>query len=1573
MDELLAPHTKLPVIEAEGRTLLEPNHIYLCPPGMVAHAEGAHVYFALRPEGSAPCLTVNIYFKELAEACGEEAIGVVLSGAGADGSEGVKKISDCGGKVFVQDPADAEFAGMPQSAISTGCVRGIAPAGEVWSLIAKAKSGEYISLKEPGDCQVTPANNARSDPTDGAYEPLFAYLNDYFHLDFSNYRIQSLGRRIERRMGLLSIETLSDYLNYLKESADETACLYKDLLIGVTCFFRDKASFQALAAEALTPALKKHEEDEFRVWVAGCATGEEAYSLYILASEVKREVGYHGRIRVFATDVFKASLDKAGNGAYAADQMQVISEDQRERYFEKMSPTHYKVRPEMRKNVVFARHDFLIDAPFTNIDLVSCRNVLIYLKPQAQETALSRFSYALRHQSILFLGGSESFSKLADAYETISSKHKIFRKDSRELDARFNDSHATASRLCQQVHEPQVSISRDLLAAYDSLLEHFGLCGFLITEQKEILHYFGSSNDYCLNISGRPDTDLLNQLDVDLKLAVSALLNEAIHEIQPASSKGIHCRSRMGPKVVDVSVNPLKESKGKERVYLVQIAEHPESADPVKASEKQQKDEKLWDADDGLRARVNSLEEELRLAKTRLDAYHEELGASNEARQATEEEMEVSNEELQSTNEELRSLNEELTSLNAEYEGKNQELIETNLSYRNLLESTEDGVLFVDRDLRIRKYNPAIAMAFNLWPSDIGRPLQHIAYHFQENDDLAEDVRAVMATGKRSEEKVRDPNGRSFLKRINPFRLADDAIDGALLTFTDTTRLDELENRFDFAIEAVGMSWWDWDLSSGALNVYSAGACLLGEGCLDTSKDREGWMALVHPDDREEVERSLEACLCGESREWDCEHRFKTTQGEWLWVRNRGRILNYGSEGQARRIIGTTQDIDTYKRSVDEATYQRELLEDASEIAGLGVWEYDPDTRLAYWSEQVRTIHAVDDDFDPNVSLENAFSFYPQPDRQVLQTAFTKLVEEGIPYDLELHFVNQKGERLLIRTAGRPQYDENGRRIRIVGLFQDITEIKRKEHEMEAYFAMSPDFQATLDMKGCLKTYNPSWNQFLGYSETSLSGAPLVDFIHREDLDAFSELLAAVKRGQVVNSYETRVYSKEMLEHPNSDTEEEIWMSWSFSSDEQLGLIFVSARCVSEQKKAKKALETALVRAEEANRAKIDFLGVMSHELRTPLNPILGFADLLLQDAQDAQDAKQREILQMIVDSGKLMVELIDGILDFTKIDAGKTTVDPVEFDLGDFTENICKLMRGQTRERPVELKSELDEGPFAETGLPVFYGDDSLLQQILRNLVGNALKFTEEGEVVLRVSILSAESNEAEIRFEVADTGIGIPAQKIKQVFEPFTQVDSSTTRSYGGTGLGLSICKKLVRLLKGTMDCESTPKKGSVFRFTIPLQYHQSSAQVEDRTTPPKQEAGPEKPRAEKKHRILVVEDNATNTFFIEQMIKKLGSESVAAASGEEALEILASENFDLILLDLHMPGMGGMATLQTLRHKEKDEGLPRHPVVILTADVHETTREECLQTGADSVVAKPVKLDTIRQVLEAGSLSW
>jgi diguanylate cyclase (GGDEF)-like protein len=778
MEDLLARHTTMPIHRAEEGQEVLANHIYLIPPRMQLTLSDGRLHLTERDSERHMELPIDIFFESLARDAGPRAVAVILSGSGSDGSRGLRSVHEAGGLVFVQSSETAQFDGMPRSAADTGVADAVlAPEHIPAVLVACAKEPER---------RASILRNALLQPLTEpvhAMFPVFALLRKQHGIDFSKYKEATISRRVSRRIAMMKCRDIDEYADRLENNPSEVDDLYHDLLIGVTSFFRDPEVFQFLETNVIPLMVRsRSSRDPLRVWVPGCATGEEAYSVGILLKEAAESAGYAGKITLFATDVHRRSLDQAALGVYARALLLNISEDRLKTHFLPEGPDHVRVSPALRRMVVFAPHNVISDPPFTRMDLVCCRNLLIYFLPEVQARVIATLHFSLRTGGILFLGPSEGLGAMAGEVETLHPKHKVFRKT---RDIRLPLSLDAVNRVSSGAKTPAgpplrstVALDRQLLNDYDALLRRYIPAGVLVNEEYKVVHFFGDAAAFFRPIVGRADMDILSLLDGDLRITVSSLLPRVRKTGEPATSRAIRAK-RGGENVrLDVTVESLAERPGATSHFFVKF--HETGSGPVSTDE--QIPEPL---DTSLRVRLRDLESELASTKENLQATVEELQTSNEELQATNEELLASNEELQSTNEELHSLNEELYTVNAEFERKNEELRQLNHDHDNLLASTNVGTVFLDKDMRIRKFNTAIRDFFALLPQDIGRPIHHIAYHLEGQEEMLDDIRAVLHNSACVQREVRTTAGRWLLKRTLPFLGGDGGVEGIVITFTD--------------------------------------------------------------------------------------------------------------------------------------------------------------------------------------------------------------------------------------------------------------------------------------------------------------------------------------------------------------------------------------------------------------------------------------------------------------------------------------------------------------------------------------------------------------------------------------------------------------------------------------------------------------------------------------------------------------------------------------------------------------------------------------------------------------------
>jgi two-component system, chemotaxis family, CheB/CheR fusion protein len=776
MDQLLRRHTELPIQLVEDGMQVEPNHVYLIPPKKEMIISDGRLLLSEREQNQELTLPIDIFFRSLARDCAERAVGIVLSGGGSDGSRGIRDIHEAGGLVIVQDDS-AQFDGMPRTARDAGVAQWVLSPSEMPGVLiqyASGRAGKEPPVGVPGEPQGLSA--------------VYRMLQEEYGIDFTNYKPTTVTRRIERRLAMARSQNIHEYVAHLKQDKLELDVLYRDLLIGVTRFFRDEGAFQVLETTVLPELLERVPRDRpLRIWVAGCATGEEVYSLAIALSDLMLEVGSRP-IKIFATDLHRGSLERAARGVYDEEAVAGVSAERLARYFLRMGNT-YQVVPDLRQMVVFAPHNVIRDAPFTRVDLVTCRNLLIYLQPSAQEKVLSLCHFALNRGGVLFLGPSENVGALARDLEPIDKHWKIYRKLS---DVRA----AQSPRPSVLMHEPRVELGAppalasryslsQLLGTYDALLEDVMPPSLLVSDRGELIHTFNGASRFLRFRDGRPGLEVFDCVDAELKMVLVGGLKRALFERAPIVFKGVRLESEGQSAVYKVTVRAVQRRNLATPHVLI-------SFESMEAEERPRADETEIQMDQVSREQLANLEVELSHAKQNLQAAVEELETSNEELQASNEELQASNEELQSTNEELQSVNEELYTVNTEYQRKISELTELANDMDNLLSSTDIGTIFLDSELKIRKFTPQLAGSFNLVAHDVGRSIETFA-HKMDHPELVDELKHVLTTGERVERQLRDMGGKAIFLRILPYR-AKGSIGGVVLTLIDVTGLREAED-----------------------------------------------------------------------------------------------------------------------------------------------------------------------------------------------------------------------------------------------------------------------------------------------------------------------------------------------------------------------------------------------------------------------------------------------------------------------------------------------------------------------------------------------------------------------------------------------------------------------------------------------------------------------------------------------------------------------------------------------------------------------------------------------------------
>ena len=781
MHDLLARHTRMAVTVVANDMPLQRNHVYLIPPGTLMRVEAGRLQ--LTPKNPhLLTLPIDIFLTSLAQEQGDKAIGVVLSGTGSDGTRGAVAVNAAGGFLLAQEPRDARFDGMPQSVIATGVVDAVLPADQLAGRVMSHIHNLPLEAAAP-----TPTPEAVSvlvgaglDPQEG----ILQLLLEAGGIDFHDYKPATVQRRIERRMQVRHLRSLADYLQVLAQDRAELATLRRELLIPVTSFFRDPDAFAALRDAVVAPLVAQADAGEpIRVWVAGCSTGEEAYSIAMLFMEAFESQKRWPSLKVFATDVNQQNVDIAAAGLYPDSAAAELPPDRLARFFER-ADTGYAVKPELRQCIVFARHNLLLDPPFTRMSLVSCRNTLIYFTADAQRRALNRLQYAIKPEGFLLLGSSESLSGQSAGFTALNTKHKLFRRTGGTPRATFSTEDSVRGSYADALKgrrtpgtSPAPDESFHVEEAVQALLDDHVPPTMLVNERHEVVHMFGDVSPFFRGRAGVASLELHRLLPDNIVPVASALLFKARKEGQRTVSDLLRLTEHtQDDQAVRLVARPLS-AVGEQQLTLLSFQTQVQGPGQAPL---------VVNVDEETTARLDLLERELRATRESLQATIEELETSNEELQATNEELMASNEELQSANEELQSVNEELNTVNAEFQDKVGILNRVNADLDTMTKAVGVATVFVDDAMCLTRFSPDAVNIFKLRDTDIGRPLDDIA-HVLRYPGLIDDLRLTLATSRVLEREAQSPHGQDFLVRMLPYGVPSSQARGVVATFVDIT------------------------------------------------------------------------------------------------------------------------------------------------------------------------------------------------------------------------------------------------------------------------------------------------------------------------------------------------------------------------------------------------------------------------------------------------------------------------------------------------------------------------------------------------------------------------------------------------------------------------------------------------------------------------------------------------------------------------------------------------------------------------------------------------------------------
>ena len=783
MPELLQRATGMKVIQVKNRTPVREDCVYVIPPNKdmsILHGV-LHLLAPASPRGLR--LPIDIFLRSLALDQQERSVGVILSGMGSDGTLGLRAIKEKAGVALVQEPATAKFDSMPRSAIDAGLADIVAPAGEL-----PGKIFAYLQRKP----LIVRTELVLEDKTQSALEKVMVLLRDHTGNDFSLYKRNTLYRRIERRMGIHQITKMARYVRYLQENSQELDLLFKELLIGVTNFFRDPAVWEELRTKVIPALLASHSPGHaLRAWVPGCSTGEEAYTLAMVFREAVEALKPKASfvLQIFATDLDRDAIDKARHGVFPPNITTDVSAERLKRFFTK-EDHGYRVRREIREMVIFAPQNIIMDPPFTKLDLLSCRNLLIYLTAEVQKKLMPLFHYSLTPGGLLLLGSAETVGSSTDLFASVSAKARIFKRTEtvqRPVQVEFPASFKVGKPFGPESAQPAKPLASLQSLADQLILRSYAPPTVLTNDKGDIFYISGRTGKYLEPAAGKANWNLFAMAREGLRYELAAAFPKALKQKESVLLHALKVGTDGGTQCVDVSVQRLDEPGPLHGLVIIVFTDVAMAVTTHTSKTPAQN------------ARLTASERELQRVRAEARITHEEMQTSQEEIRSANEELQSTNEELQSTNEELttskeemQSLNEELQTVNAELQAKLQELSSSSNDMKNLLDSTDIAMLFLDRHLNVRRFTHQATKIIKLIPSDVGRPITDLVSNL-DDPALSADAREVLRSLVPKEKPVSTPDGRWFSVRIMPYRKLDDRIDGVVITFADITVAKTLE------------------------------------------------------------------------------------------------------------------------------------------------------------------------------------------------------------------------------------------------------------------------------------------------------------------------------------------------------------------------------------------------------------------------------------------------------------------------------------------------------------------------------------------------------------------------------------------------------------------------------------------------------------------------------------------------------------------------------------------------------------------------------------------------------------
>lgn len=1390
LDELLARHTEMSVRPAIDGQNLEPNTVYVIQPATMIELQGSEFRVTSRPlvDPTGPITTIDTLFRSIATHWRDRGAVVVLSGSGSDGAKGCIEIHKAGGVAFAQAPETAKFDSMPVAAIATQAVRAVEAPEQLGQTVIEA-------ILTPG---LFSGRQVVSDH-DGAMSRILEAVVGVSTLDATKYKHSTFERRVRRRMMDLQIGSLTAYSQRVVDDPLEARRLGEMLLIGVTEFFRDPEAFDAISQQIVPDIIRRAqlEDRPIRVWTPGCATGEEPYSIAMLFAEALKDLPEKVDVQIFATDVKRDFLSDAARGEFSEMRLASVPPMYRERFFKSINGgDRHVIDPAIRKMIVFAPHDILADPPFTRLDMISCRNLLIYLSVEAQQKILGGFAFGLQEKGCLFLGSSETVGGFREAFEYIDARQRIFRRTANNRSAQTWKT--PTDRLVAEVAAlgvPRKTLKMReaaLQPAYSALLKEFAPASLLLSEERELLHSFGDARRFLRPPEGVIHLDAANMVDPALKTPIIAGLERALRDRKPMTFSRVTLEEfpEKGM-VVDLTVRPLSLEGDNEVHHAIAIIDPSRyldagSGEPIPTV----------NAEALANVRIQELEIELNRTRESLQSTIEEIETTNEELQATNEELMSSNEELQSTNEELSSVNEELYTVNSEYHKQNLELTKLSGDFELLLESTEVGVIFLDNDLKITRFTSLAGELFNLAQSDIGRAIETFRSPFigLEPEEL---LRSTIRDNHVVEREAQDGAGGSWLARAvsNASRL------GAVLTVINISRLRDAEKsarRAAVMLEAIRGDTRAFYLElDGALgSVIDQLGYDLFTGEQNPTVPRPAQWSAVHPSDLPALEQMIESrknngafelIIRLKSARFDA-HRFVRLTASRL-AADRWQVVGF--------------DVDEIVRSERDSREQHAILDAVLQatpaIVGFvdaeGCYRFVNDAQERIWGVPAAEIIGRRIElFMPEATIPNV------EDR--VQAAL-----QGERQDFIAEVESAEGTVQTFSVVYQPVKDEDGR---ILGFAVDKLDVTKFYALAELYnttdriiakgVRQAGEATVLVDVTtGTVEFANRKAMVRMGLRESDVvpSGVKVSRLTPEWGDKRWIGWLQSVRPGQSAMQRDVTVFDA-----TSKATTADVQVSVLADKSGPKALIRIDEN--ADRVEVMHDLRERSRQLAISNRDLEQFASVVAHDLRAPLRHIAMFSELLEQDLNVNQTDAIKENVKIIHSSAKTMSDMVTALLDYARV--GRQGRGFEKLDLRTAVDRAKLLMESSLK----EVGAELEIGEMSEA-----YADPDLLARVLQNLMDNAIKY-RSSQRPLKIKV-EAKRGEKTTTLSFSDNGIGIKPENAERVFKLFHRLH--TDEEYPGMGVGLATCRRIAEMHHGSIDLDPSYAEGCRILLKLPL----------------------------------------------------------------------------------------------------------------------------------------------------------